>query len=663
MIDNRALLEQCMPAFSDSGISSDYYRACVEGIRDTLPKIIKDTCTEYPDEICMRKKDLGIWNSFTNAQVYENIKYMALGLANLGINRGDKVCIIGDNDPEWYWAEIAVQSMGASVVGLYIDAMPSDLQYLVNDSESVLVFSKDQEQTDKFLEIKNEIPKIKKIIYWDNRGMVRHNDDPWLLENKALIEQGKSFEKENPDFFKQSVEEGNYEDIAVICYTSGTTGLPKGAMLSHEYLIKGAIRWGAVAPPAPKDNYLSYVPPAWISEQLMIAGWVVFRTQVNFPEEPETVMQNLREIGARTCLLSPMQWQGILSQVQMKIFDTGPIRRFLYNVSLPIGYRYSEFERTHGTKPPLYLRALFWLANGLCLYHIRDHLGLSKLRYALTGGSALGPDVIRWYKAIGVRIRDAYGLTELNPAVTHRELIKPGTSGIPVPGVEVKITNQGEIYLKADVRFSGYYKKPDETAAMLENGWVKTGDAGTIDKDGHLIVYDRMKEMLSLKDGTRYSPTYIQNRLKFSPYIKEVLVIGGKERPFIFALITIDFDNVGKWAEKNHISYTTFVDLSQKKEVYGLIEKDVVQVNTTLPENAKVARYTLLHKEFDADEGELTKTRKLRREFLENKYSNLINAAFENKEHISIEADVRYRDGRTGTMKTDLKIRTTITGD
>ncbi|MDX2481400.1 MAG: AMP-binding protein, partial [Desulfuromusa sp.] len=546
MIDIQVMLEECMPAFKESRRNPDYYRQCVEQVQDTLPKIVNNTCTSYPGEICMRKKDYGIWNSYTNAQVLENIKYMGLGLKSIGVERGDKVCIIGDNDPEWYWAEIAAQSMGASVVGLYIDAMPSDLQFLVNDSDSVFVFSKDQEQTDKFIEIKESIPRIKRVIYWDDQGMVRYKEDSWLLKNTSLIEFGKAFEKQNPGFFERSLEEGTDSDIAVICYTSGTTGLPKGAMLSHEYLIKGAIRWGAIAPPAPKDNYLSYVPPAWISEQMMIAGWSVFRTQINFPEEPETVMENLREIGPRTCLLSPMQWQGIHSQVQMKILETGPIRRFLYNVSLSIGHKYAKYVQVHGTKPPLYSRFLFWLANGVCLYHIRDYLGLSKLRYAMTGGSALGPDVIRWYKAIGVKIRDAYGLTELNPAVIHREIIKPGTSGVPVPGVDVKITDQGEIYLRSDVFFSGYYKKPNETAAALEDGWVKTGDSGTIDEDGHLIVYDRMKEMLFLKDGTRYSPTYIQNRLKFSPYIKEVLVIGGNQHPFIFALITIDFDNVGK---------------------------------------------------------------------------------------------------------------------
>jgi long-chain acyl-CoA synthetase len=663
MIDTRALLDECMPAIAASGYDSGYYQRCVERIRDTLPKILKDSCASEPRGLCMRKKHYGIWNSFTNAQVFENIKYMSLGLKHLGLRRGDKVCIIGDNDPEWYWAEIAVQAMGAAVVGLYIDAMPSDLQYLVNDSDSVFVISKDQEQTDKFLEIKAHIPNVQQVIYWDNQGMVRYKDNPWLLENKALIQLGKQFEKENPGFFDEAIEAGTDNDIAVICYTSGTTGLPKGVMLSHAYLIKGSIRWGAVAPPSPGDNYLSYVPPAWISEQLMIAGWVVYKTQVNFPEAPETVMANLREIGARTCLLSPMQWQGILSQVQMKILDTGRIRRMLYNLSVPVGYKYSEYAQTHGRRPPLYLRLLYWTANGLVLRHIRDYLGLSKLRYALTGGSALGPDVIRWYKAIGVKIRDAYGLTEINPAVTHRDMIKPGTSGVPVPGVEVKITDQGEILLRADVHFSGYYKKPEETRKMFLDGWVRTGDAGTIDPDGHLIVYDRMKEMLSLKDGTRYSPTYIQNRLKFSPYIKEVLVVGGSERPFLFALITIDFDNVGKWAEKNHISYTTFVDLSQRPQVYDLIEKDVIRVNATLPENARVQRFTLLHKEFDADEGELTKTRKLRRAFLENRYTDLIEAAFGGRDRIDIEAEVKYRDGRTGTVRTDLKIKTTDTGE
>lgn len=639
-------------------IDNSHFEKCILSLKNTLPKVLLGHRESRPQEVAMRKKDFGIWNSFTWEQVYQHVKVMALGLQSLGMERGDKVCVVGDNDPEWYWAEIAVQSLGGVCVGLYTDAMPADMEYIINDSDSIFVFSKDQEQTDKLLEIRQKIPKVGKVIYWDRTGMYGYRKEPWLLENRELMQLGRAYETQHPAFFAASVEAGNEADLAILSYTSGTTSLPKGVMISHEYLINAGVRLATAFTPRRDDEYLSFVPPAWISEQGMIAVWLVFGTRMNFPEEPETAMENIREIGARMFLLGPMQWQGIMSQVQMKIFDTGRIRRFLYERCLAIGYRAAEDRIKRNGGQSLRWKVLSAIANGLCLSHVRDNLGLSKLQYGLTGGSALGPDVIRWFDAIGVRIKDAYGLTELTPATIHRAQIKAGTSGPPVPGVRVKIGEHGEIFLGADKMFDGYYKKPAETRAMLVDGWIKTGDCGTFDEDGHLIVYDRLKDMLPLKGGGSYSPTYIQNRLKFSPYIKEVLVVGGADREFLFGIITIDFDNVGRWAEKNRISYTTFVDLSQKDEIYQLIKKDVVRVNSTLPENARLVRCTMLHKEFDADEGELTKTRKLRRGFLEKRYAELIEATYTGLDKISVEAEVKYRDGRLGKVKTDLQIHT-----
>lgn len=658
MIDTQKLLDECRPALQGNDSDNRYFEASVLNLKNTLPKIMLEQCRSRPHEVAMRKKDYGIWNSFSWDEVHQHVKDMALGLKSLGMERGDKVCVVGDNDPEWYWAELAVQSLGGVCIGLYTDAMPADMEYVVNDSDGVFVFSKDQEQTDKLLEIRDKIPKVKKVIYWDRTGMYRYRSDPWLLENQDLMQLGRAYEKQHPAFFASSVEAGKESDLAILSYTSGTTSLPKGVMLSYEYLINGGIRFATAFTPRKNDEFLSFVPPAWVSEQLMIAAWLIFGTRINFPEEPETAMENIREIGARMFLLGPMQWQGIMSQVQMKIFDTGPIRRFLYERCLAIGYKAAEDRNKNNGKQSPQWKVLSAIANGLCLSHVRDNLGLSKLQYGLTGGSALGPDVIRWFDAIGVRIKDAYGLTELTPATVHRAQIKAGTSGPPAPGVRVKIGEDGEIFIGADKIFDGYYKKPAETQAMLVDGWIKTGDCGTFDEDGHLIVYDRIKDMLPLRGGGTYSPTYIQNRLKFSPYIKEVLVVGGTERAFLFGIITIDFDNVGKWAEKNRISYTTFVDLSQKSEVFQLIKADVVRVNGTLPKNARLVRCTMLHKEFDADEGELTKTRKLRRNFLEQRYAELIEASYAGKDKITVEAEVKYRDGRLGKVKTDLKIHT-----
>ena len=663
MIDSQKLWEDCKAAIQDSGVDTGHFEKSILRIKNTLPQMMLEHYKTRPLEVAMRKKDFGIWNSFTWEQVYQIIKWMALGLKSLGLTRGDKVCIIGDNDPEWYCAELAVQSLGGICIGLYIDAMPSDAEYIVTNSDSVFVFSKDQEQTDKFLEIREKIPNVKKVIYWDKKGMYSYKNNAWLLENNDLMAMGREYEKRHPEFFDKSIEMGTEDDLALLSYTSGTTSLPKGVMVSYEYVIKASSRFAAASVPQKDDDYLSFVPPAWLSEQLIMTAWLIFGMKVNFPEEPTTIMENIREIGARTMLLGPMQWQGLLSQVQMKIFDTGPLRRFLYETCLAIGYKVAENRASGQGKLSPHWKVLSIIANALCLSHIRDNLGLSKARYGLTGGSALGPDVIRWFEAIGVSVKDAYGLSELTPATFHRSLIKAGTSGPPAPGVQVKIGEGGEIFIRADRMFDGYYKQPEETKAMLVDGWIKTGDCGTIDQDGHLIVYDRVKEMLPLKGGGIYSPTYIQNRLKFSPYIKEVLIIGGADREFIFGIVTIDFDNVGKWAEKNRIAYTTFADLSQKDEVYQLIEKDIIRVNGTLPTAAKVARYTLLHKEFDPDEGELTKTGKIRRAFLENRYSDLIEAVYAWRDKITVEAEVKYRDGRQGTIKTDIKIKTIEVGE
>lgn len=660
MINIQKLLEECRPAIQMHGIDPGHFEQSVLKIKDTTPKMLLERYKEAPSELAMRKKDFGIWNSYTWEHVYQNIKHIALGLQSLGFQRGDKVCIVGDNDPEWYWAAIASQCLGGACVGIYIDALSADMDYIANDSDSVFVFSKDQEQTDKWIDIRDKIPNIKKVIYWDNKGMYAYRGDPLLLELRELMEIGRDYEKSHPDFFVKSIEAGKVDDLALMCYTSGTTGMPKGVMVSYEYIISAAVRLSTCYIPQKDDEYLSFVPPAWMAEQLMIVNWVIFAPRCNFPEAPETAQENIREIGARYFLWGPAQWEGINKQVQMKIFDTGKIRRLFYNLSLSIGYKAAEDRNRNRGVQSLQWKILLPIANALCLTNLRDNLGLNKLRFGLTGGSALGPDVISWYEAIGVRIKNSYGLTELTPCTLHRQVIKVGTCGEPVPGVYVKVSPEGEILAKSDAKmFDGYYKKPKETAAMLtEDGWIKTGDCGTFDEDGHLIVYDRMKEMLSLKGGGTYSPTYIQNRLKFSPYIKEVLIVGGAGREWLFAIVTIDFNNVGKWAEKNRISYTTFVDLSQKEAVYQLIRKDIIRVNATLPENAQVVRCTMLHKEFDADEGELTKSGKIRRTFLENRYADLIEQAYTGGRHINIETEVKYRDGRIGKVRTDVKIYT-----
>lgn len=624
---------------------------------NTLPKLLFENYERNPSRVAMRKKDFGIWNPYTWEDSYLNIKFFALGLKQLGFGAGEKISIVGDNDPEWYWAELAGQALGGASVGLYIDVIPSEVKYIVDHSDSTVAVAKDQEQVDKFLDVIEELPKLKKIIYWDPLGMRGYRENPLIISFSEVIALGKAYEEESPGSFEKRIQEGKGTDIATICYTSGTTGLPKGALISHDFLIKGGRRFAQVNPHAPGDEYLSFVPLAWIAEQLFMVAWLIWGTPINYPESPDTVQENIREIGPQFLLLGPRQWQGLVSMVQMKINDAVFFKRWLYRASMAIGYKRADFVFGRRRKVPWFWSLFYRLADWACLMHIRDHLGLRRTRTGLTGGSSLGPDVFRWFQAVGVNIKEAYGLTEVNPVAMHADWPKAGTVGPVVAGTKVRISDEGELLVTADPIFSGYYKQPGETANVVQDGWVKTGDAGVFDEDGHLIILDRVKDMLQLKGGEKYSPTYIENRLKFSPYIKDGMVVGGKEREFLFAIINIDFDNVGRWAEKNGYPYTTFVDLSQKREVYDLIHKDVERVNKDLPPGARVKRFSLLHKEFDPDEGELTKTRKLRRSFLEEKYDAMIRAAYGGLETVTTEAQVKYRDGRTAVVQTGIKIR------
>jgi long-chain acyl-CoA synthetase len=637
---------------------------------DTLPKYLLSNYREYGKSVTMRKKDFGIWNSYTWEDCYKAIKYFALGLTSLGLKKGDKVVILGDNDLQWYWAELAAQSMGGAAVGIYIDCMPDEVKYIVENSDSVFVVAKDQEQVDKFLisykdrlgkdhaPIKEELPAIKKLIYWEEKGLWDYND-PWLLKWDNVLDIGKKYEESHPTLFEDTILAGDSKDIAVICYTSGTTGLPKGVLVSHEYLVKGSIAGQNTRDIQLNEEYLSFIAPAWIAEQSGIAGWLTCVARVNFPESPDTVMYDLREIGAASFMFGPPQWEGLLKMVQVRINDSSWIKRFVYKICLPVGYKVADQEMALH-KPNIFWKALYGICNFICFRPVRDYLGLSHLKIGITAGALLGPDPLRWYHAIGVNLNQVYGLSEVNPVTLPLKgsVIVPETVSPLGVGVEVRITNELEILARGQSKFSGYYKMEKESAEKVINGWVQTGDGGNIeDHYGQLVIYDRLKDMLTLKDGSKYSPTYISNALKFSPYIKDCVAIGDETKDYIFAIVVIDFESVGRWAEKNRIPYTTLNDLSQRKEVYKLIEPDIVRVNKVLPKAAQIQKYLILYKEFDADEGELTRTRKVKRSFIEQRYAELINAAYEGKEAVETEAEVKYRDGTIRKITTTVNIR------
>ena len=630
---------------------------------DTLPKHFMDKVKRHGDrKVALRQKELGIWQEFTWEDSFEHVRSLCLGLVSFGLQRGDRVCIIGDNDRQHLWADFAIMAAGAITVGIFTDAIPREIEYMASHSESVFAFAKDQEQCDKFLEVKDKLPHVKAVIYWDSRGMWGY-DDPWLMSYEALQDLGKQLHAQQPGLFDSLVAEGQGDDLCNLCYTSGTTGIPKGAMLTHLNFITGLEALAKVWPRYDTDNQVSFTPLAWIAEHtLSVAPHCMFSIIVNFPESPETVQHNIREIAPDLIFYPARLWESLTAVIQMRINDSSRLNRALYKLFLPIGYKAADRRYQRKSLGPL-LTILYWLGDHLIFTALRNQLGLNRVRTAITAGAALSPNMMRYFRALGLNLTQVFSSTETAAVGTQHydDDVSFATVGKPAPGLAAKISADGEIWLGGPNIFHGYYKNPGETAQALsvdENGtrWFHTGDAGYIDDHGHVIYLDRLKDMIQLAHGERFSPQFIEGQLKFSPYIRDVMAVGSAEVNYVTALISIDFENVGRWAEKNRIPYTTFVDLSQKPEVYQLILQAVGRVNATLPPGARVAKFVLLHKEFDADEAEMTRTRKLRRGFLVDRYQEMIGAMYDGRNSVTVSAVVRYQDGREGVIETAVHI-------
>lgn len=628
--------------------------------RDTIPKLFKARAEIYgASRTAMRKKRYGLWESISWAESLAHVRDLCLGLVSLGLKPGEKVSIIGDNDPEYYWAEIAIQAAGGTAIGIFTDANPNELGYLLTDSESVFVVAHDQEQCDKMLELRAQVPNVRGVIYWDERGLWEY-DDPWLLSFQQVEDEGRAYASAHPGAFDSLVAAGKGDDIAILSYTSGTTSLPKGAMISHANLIYGAKHVLAIAPVYDTDNYVSFSPLAWITEQTLgLTNHALNGFTVNFPEKSETVQSDIREVAPSTLLFPSRLWESLISMVQVRLNDSSWINRKLYALFMPIGYRLVDLEDA-GKPVPAPLRALYWLGDVAVFRPLRDKLGMVNMREAYTSGASLSPDALRWFRAIGVTLKNLYGSTECQAHTLHfTGEVRFETVGKPPPGVELRIADHNEIWVRSRSVFQGYYKAPDATERALDaEGWFHTGDAGYIREDGHLIYLDRVKDLIPLAGGERFSPQYIEVRLKFSPYIQDVMAVGGEDKAFVSAIINIQFDNVARWAEKQRVSFTTFVDLSQKPEVYDLIRKDVARVNDTLPPAARIKRFVILHKAFDADEAELTRTRKLRRGFMAERYKDMIEAIYGGRDSVNVRAEVKYRDGRTAYVETAVRVMT-----
>jgi len=626
---------------------------------DTLPKLLRENFKKYGNSrVAMREKDRGIWLRYTWEDCYYKVRYFSLGLIKLGLKEGHKVSILGENKPEWYWAELAVVSAGATAVGIFTDCTPSEVKYYLEHSDSVFVVAHDQEQVDKVLQIKNDLPLLFKIIYWDPKGLWSYRD-PMLISYKEVLDLGEKFDKEHPDLFDSNLDKGGADDIAVICYTSGTTGFPKGAMYSQKVLVEGARDWTEIDGWKGKNfEYISFLPPAWGAEQILgIAGFLVTDVIVNFPEEPETVQDDLREIGPHVLFYGARLWETVHRTVQTRILDASFLKRLTHRVFMPIGYKLLEVEKEGTNILVIWWRFLRFVSYFVLFRPLRDRLGLKRAKVVYSAGAAISPDIIRFFKAIGIEIKLYYGTTETQVVSLPRTgEIRPETSGRIVPWARVKLSEEGEILIQSRHTFSGYYKDPDATQNKFVDGWYRSGDFGYIDENGHLIVIDRMDDLKVLAGGQKFSPQFIETRLRFSLYIKDCLVIGGQDKDFISILVNIDLNSVGKWAENNRITYTTFTDLSQKPEVIELVQKEILKINRTLPENSRAKKFINMYKEFDPDEAEMTRTRKLRRIYVEERFNDLITAIYENREELRVTMPVVYQDGRKGAIESIVRI-------
>jgi long-chain acyl-CoA synthetase len=622
----------------------------------TLPKLLVSQAERQRSHVAFREKEFGIWQSATWGDYAERVRNFSLGLLRLGLETGDRVAIVGDNRPEWMIAELATQAAHGLSLGVYQDSVASEVQFLVEFSGARFVVAEDQEQVDKLIEIWDQLPTVEKVIYYDPRGL-RNYQEPYLLHFPDVEALGAEHHASHPDLFASNVAHTEPDDVAILSTTSGTTGKPKLARLTHRNLISMAEELQAVDPMVREDEFLSFLPFAWIGEQMTtVACGLRVGFTVNFPEEPETVQENLREIGPQMMFSPPRIWENMVSEVQVKIEDASRAKRFVFERAMKAGYEYADRSRAN-QEISVGLRWRYRLADWLCFQWIKDKLGLRRIKRAYTGGAALGPDIFRFFHALGVNLKQIYGQTEVSGvSVVHRDDgIKFQTVGLPVPNTEIRIADNGEILTRSPAVFVGYYENPEATAEALIDGWLHSGDAGYFDEDGHLIVIDRAKDVMTLADGTKFSPQFIENKLKFSPYVREAVVFGG-DWPFVSAIIIIDYPNTGKWAEKRQIPYTTFTDLAQKRQVYELVAAHVARTNDDVPPAARIEKFLLLHKELDADDAELTRTRKVRRGFIAERYQELVDALYGERDAVTVETEITYQDGRTAVIETEIHI-------
>ena len=618
---------------------------------DTYPKLLRLNAREFGKEIALREKDLGLWKLFTWSDYQTRVRDFALGLIELGLKRGDVISIIGDNRPDWVAAEIATHAIGGLSLGLYRDVLDEEAAYLLNYGEAKLAFAEDEEQVDKLLGLADGAPNLKHIVYSDPRGLRKYHD-PRLLSADRLAAMGRERAAREPALYDSLVDATRGDDVAILCTTSGTTSHPKLAMLAAGRMLRHCAAYLAFDPKGPEDEYVSVLPLPWIMEQVYVLGQgLLCRMKVNFVEEPETMMNDFREIAPTFVLFAPRVWEAIAADVRARVMDASALKQGLYELGMKAGLAALAKNRHSIVAETLLFRAL------------RDRLGFARLRSAATGGAALGPDTFKFFRSMGVPLRTLYGQTETLGAYTLHEEddIDPDTTGIALAEtIEIRIDNPdvhgvGEIVTRHPNMFLGYYKNPQASVADIRDGWLLSGDAGYFNGKKQLVVIDRIKDLAETSRGERFSPQYLENKLKFSPYIAEAVVLGAG-RETLATMLCIRFSIVSKWAEKNRIAFTTYTDLSARPEIYALLREEVEAVNATLPPAQRLSRFLLLYKELDADDGELTRTRKVRRGVINEKYADIIESIYAGRPDIPVDTVIRFQDGTTQRIRTTLKV-------
>jgi len=612
---------------------------------------------DFPQSVAVREKDFGIWQEYTWHDYLREVLAFAAGVEALGFKPFDAMLILGDNRSQLYFGMLGVSALRGYPTPVFPDSTPGEILHLARDSGARYALADDQEQVDKLLDLRDQLGSLDTIIYRDPRGLSAY-EEPGLISYQEVRERGRSRLQEEEGLEKSLIHRTGPEDDTIFLHSSGTTGEPKSIVLKHRHLLAAmeVAREGEVF--HENEEILAYLPMAWVGDfAYTVAGGIVFHFSVNIPESQDTVLHDLGETAPTLIFAPPRMWENMLTSVQVRMESSSRMKRWLYDLFIE---RAMELERANLEGKPLSASQKLLHALGEIVIYgsIKDHLGLSRVKRAYTGGEAVGEDTFLFFRAIGINLKQGYGLTEACAFSTMQPDggVRLQTVGRPLPGVHIRLGENGEILIKGETVFDGYHKNPDATAASLVDGWFRTGDTGYFEEDGQLVVLGRISEVMYKEDGQRYVPNYIENRLKFSPYIKDAAVLGSG-RPYLAAIICIEMEAVGHWAEVNGVFYTSYADLCQKTEVYSLIGKAIGHVNNLLPEGLRIRRFVHLHKEFDPDDGELTRTRKLRRRVVEERYASIIEAIYGGQDSVDVEAQITYETGDVGIIRRVLAIR------